>query len=365
MTTYGQVSCHQLYDLCHAVGMAELARDYLRVQSLLMEPWSEREIPPLAPYPSRIGDDHSPYEYSLQFARDSIELRLLFEAQAAAPSLHANQDAALALNQKLARDYGVDLSRFTRLQDLFCPEDAQGPFSVWHAACFDRSARPDFKIYLNPRVRCGTSAEQLVKEAATRLGLPRSAGALIRRVVAAGAEPCYFSLDLAERLGSRIKVYFSHPEATVEELERILALAPGNHPGDVSRFCREISGGTPRFTRKPVCYCFSFRAGVDAPVAVTFHLPVAHYVASDDLIMNRVSAFMASEGLPVDEYRRAVAAMARRDMRTTVGLHSYFSFRREVSGLKATVYLSPELFAAPIAQFPVLSRAVTRATRQC
>lgn len=364
MSTYGQISARLLRDLCFALGVGESAREYLNVQSVLMEPWNEREIPALSPYPSRIGDDHSPFEYSLQFARDSVELRLLLEAQAAAPSLHGNQRAAIALNEKLAKRYGVDLTRFSRLRDLFCPEDPQGPFSLWHAACFEPSGKPDFKVYLNPRVHCGTSAVQLVEEAASRSGLSQSAHALIRRVVALGGEPNYFSLDLAERLGSRVKIYFSHPDARVEELERVLALAPGNRPGDVSRFCTEIAGRKQRFTEKPVCYCFSFRSGADAPLAVTFHLPVAHYVSSDELIMNRISAFMTSESMPVERYRRAVAAMARRDIRTTVGLHSYFSFRREPKGLKVTVYLSPELFAAPPSQYPLTADLVPRATRQ-
>jgi DMATS type aromatic prenyltransferase len=362
VTTYGQMSSQQLYDLCHALGVGDSARDYLAVQAQLLSPWSEREVPLLAPYPSRIGDDHSPYEYSVQFAKNSTELRLLLEAQAAAPSLNANQRAALALNQKLAERYGVDLNRFSALRDLFCPEDPQGPFSLWHAACFDRSGRPDFKIYLNPRVHCGASGARLITEAVTRLGLSSSAHSVIRRVTECGGEPNYLSLDLAARLGSRVKLYFSHEQATLEELESILALAPSNRTGDVTRFCREILGEGVQLTRKPVCYCFSFKSGVDAPIAVTFHLPVAHYLECDAAIMGRVSAFMLSEDLPVKEYRRAVLAMARRDLHTSVGLQSYFSYRREPSGLKVTVYLSPELFAAPEAQSQFVADPISRST---
>jgi len=364
VTTYSQASCNQLYDLCFAVGVGESAREYLKVQSFLMDPWCEREVPPLAPYPSRIGDDHSPYEYSVQFARNSVELRLLLEAQAAAPSLQANQIAALGLNRKLAQRYGIDLSRFERIQDLFCPEDPQAPFSIWHAACFDRAGRPDFKVYLNPRVHCGASGEQLITEAATRSGLSPTARSVIRRVVDSGGDPSYFSLDLAKRLGSRVKLYFSHQDAKLEGLEQIFSLAPSYRTGDVSRFCDALLGEGVELNRKPVCYCFSFVSGEDAPIALTFHLPVAHYLASDAQIMSRVSAFMASERLPVNEYRRSVMALARRDLQTSVGLQSYFSFRREASGLKATVYLSPELFAAPHAQFSCVAEPVSSTSRR-
>jgi DMATS type aromatic prenyltransferase len=359
VTTYSQVSCSQLYDLCQALGMGESAREYIRAQSLLMEPWCEREVPPLAPYPSRIGDDHSPYEYSVQFAKRSVELRLLLEAQAAAPSLHANQVAALALNRRLAQRYALDLSRFDAVSDLFCPTDPQGPFSLWHAACFDRTGHPDFKIYLNPRVHCGASAGRLITEGVTRLGLAQAALPIIERVIDRGGEPNYFSLDLAARLGSRVKLYFSHDDATLEDLEYILSLAPSNRRGDVTHFCRALLGDGIALSEKPICYCFSFVSGVDAPLAVTFHLPVSHYVESDATILRRASAFMANEGLPVDDYRRSVMAMARRDLRTSVGLQSYFSFRREASGLKVTVYLSPELFAAPLEQFPIFADPIS------
>lgn len=362
MTTYSQISGIQLYDLCHALGFGASAHDYVRVQSLLTEPWCDRAVPALAPFPSRIGDEHSPYEYSVQFARKSIELRLLFESQATAPSLYANQLAALALNLKLARRCGVDLSRFNELQDLFCPEDPQGPFSLWHAACFDSAGRPGFKIYLNPRVHSGASGEQLITEAVARLGLSQAAHSVIRTVVDRGGEPNYFSLDLTARLGSRVKLYFAHKAAQLAELEHILALAPTYRIGEATRFCRAILGDGVALTRKPICYCFSFASGHAAPLAVTFHLPVAHYLPSDAAVMSRISAFMASERLPVDEYRRSVLAIARRDLHTGVGLQSYFSFRRETSGLKVTVYLSPELFATPLAQVSAepISRSMSR-----
>ena len=358
MTTYRQLSGPQLFDLCHALGLGHSARRCLATQAFLMDSWGARDVPALAPYPSRIGDDHSPYEYSVQFARSSLEVRLLFEAQASVPSLSANQLAAQSLNERIVRQYGVDLSPFQRVEDLFCPTVPQGPFSLWHAVCFDEAGRPDFKIYLNPQVIAGVSGRELITEAASRLGLQQVASPIIEQLVAQGAVPNYFSLDLGARLGSRVKLYFSQECATLEDLERVFALAPTNRVGDVSHFCRAILGRAVSLGRKPVCYCFSFAAGADAPIAVTFHLPVAHYMDSDASIMDNVSAFMAAEGLPVQAYQRAVKALARRDLAHSVGLQSYVSFRREASGLKLTVYLSPELFAAPYAQFPFAEEAV-------
>jgi DMATS type aromatic prenyltransferase len=352
MTTYAEVSALQLQYLCQALGLGAHTREYLAVQSALMEPWGSRHLPPLAPYPSQIGDDHSPYEYSVQFAKNAMELRLLIEAQAVVPSLSNNQHAARSLNHRLEKKFGLDLSRFKVLEDLFLPEDPHGPFSLWHAACLDRSGRPDFKIYLNPRVGGRGSRSDLVDEALSRLDLSETTKPVIERVRQLGGVSNYFSLDLAERLGSRVKLYFSHANVTHSELESIFALAPSNTVGDVTRFCSAIIGNTALLAKKPVCYCFSFVHGVPHPTAVTFHLPVAHYLSSDALVLHHVSAFMSQHGMPVAHYQRAVTALARRALGTSVGLQSYASFRRERSGLKLTVYLSPELFSAPYNQFP-------------
>jgi DMATS type aromatic prenyltransferase len=346
------MSSAQLFDLSNALGLGNGARNYLAVQSALLGSWHEREVPSLAPYPSRIGDDHSPYEYSVQFARDSAELRLLFEAQASVPSLSANQFAAKALNERIASQFGVDFSPFAQLEPLFCPSDPHGPFSLWHAVCFDPSGKPDFKIYLNPQVAARVSGQDLIAEGAARLGFSHVAKPLIDQLVARGGVPNYFSVDLGARLGSRMKLYFSHEDPTLADLESIFALAPSHQAGDVTKFCKAVLGRALPFDRKPLCYCFSFVAGVATPTAVTLHLPVAHYSDSDAATLTRVKAFMASEGLPAVQYERAVLALARRDLDKSLGLQSYVSFRRERSGLKLTVYLSPELFAAPVAQFP-------------
>jgi DMATS type aromatic prenyltransferase len=345
--SYRQASSAQLYDLCQALGLEDRAGRYLDVQSWLMDPWGTREVPPIAPYPSRIGDDHSPYEYSVQFSNLAVELRLLLEAQAEPPSLLANQAAASTLNARIVDQFQVDLSRFRLIEDLFCPSEPRGSFSLWHAVCFDPSGNPDFKLYTNPRAQTVDSNTALMMEAVSRLGLTEAAKPVMEAVSARGGIPNYFSLDLAVRLGSRVKLYFEHTDASVADLESIFASAPSNTPGDVTQFCQAIVQGVTRFSRKPVCYCFSFVEGTPHPISVTLHLPVAHYIESDALILNNVSRFMASRELPVREYQRAVAAMARRALGTASGLQSYVSFRKERGGLKFTVYLSPELFATP------------------
>jgi DMATS type aromatic prenyltransferase len=353
LTTYQQISRRQLQELCLALGLDSQMRDYVAVQSFLLDCWGDREVPPLAPFPSRIGDDHSPYEYSVQFARDSIEVRLLLEAQAGMPGLGPNQQAALALTDKISQRYGVDTSRFRLIQDLFCPEDPHGPFSLWHAACLDRQGQPAFKIYLNPQVHGGVIPPgDLIAEAASRLGVSRQMQPVLKTVMRAGGVPNYFSLDLAPRLGMRTKLYFSHQDTDARTLEAIFSLCPRHLAGDVINFCEAMVGHSGALTKKPVCYCFSFVEGAEAPIAVTLHLPVAHYLESDALVLHHVSSFMAKHGMPVREYQRAITGVARRALGAGVGLQSYASYRREQNGMKLTVYLSPELFCGLSSQFP-------------
>ena len=352
VTTYQHISRRQLQELCHALGLANRVTEYSEVQAFLMENWGDREVPRLAPYPSRIGDDHSPYEYSIQFSRDSVELRLLLEAQAGVPGIYENQQAALTLNAKIAQKYGADVSRFQPLETLFCPEDPHGPFSLWHAVCFDGSVQPNFKIYLNPHVHAGVPAHTLVAEAASRLGIGAQTRPIIDEVLRRGGVPNYFSLDLSPRLGARTKFYFAHQDVSPKELEEIFSLSPGHEAGDVLAFFEAMLGHANPLTRKAVCYCFSFVEGADKPVSATLHIPVAHYLESDALILHHVSSFMAQHGMPVRQYQQAVVGLSRRALGTSVGLQSYASFRREKSGMKLTIYLSPELFSGLSSQFP-------------
>jgi hypothetical protein len=201
-------------------------------------------------------------------------------------------------------------------------------------------------------VHNGVSPEQLIAEASARLGMRERTLPILQEVMRRGGVPNYFSLDLASRLGMRTKYYFAHRDVSPDQLEQIFALCPGHVPGDVVAFCRAMLGNSAPLGKKAVCYCFSFVEGSDAPVAVTLHLPVAHYLGSDALILHHVSAFMAEHRMPVRRYQQAVTALARRALGSSVGLQSYASFRRESGEIKLTVYLSPELFSGHSSQFP-------------
>lgn len=347
MATYQDIARSQLRGLTQALGLSRDADRHEEVRARLFDGWGDADVPQKPPYLSAIGDDHSPFEYSIALGPDASELRLLFEAQAGEASLCANRAAALSFNERLA-PYGATLARFERIRDLFLPENPDGPFTLWHAVTFG-SGQPEFKIYLNPFARGPAHAWAIVTEALTRLGLGNAVRTLKNAANRGGVldQPNYFSLDLSRRSTARVKVYLRHPDATAAELERTFSHAARHRAGDVTEFCHSMIGHAGPFSSKPATSCFSFVEGSDEPLAATLHLPVAHYLDNDASIRRRVMAYLEAHRLPADTYDGALAAMASRPLDQTRGLQSYASYRRETTGIRVTVYLSPELFRQP------------------
>lgn len=348
MPTYEEVSRAQLLALSTAIGQSHASTGYVNLQTSLLRPWSARKIPSAVPYPSLIGDDHSPYEYSVAYGAKGIELRLLFEAQATDPSLARNHEEALRVNERLRTQWGASLARFEQIADLFTlPKvpDAHG-FSLWHAACLSPTKLPDFKIYLNPQLHGREAAEELVAEVIARLDLAEAKEALARLRFRGRAldELKYLSLDLSDDMRARVKLYVCHHQVRPEELERSFAVAPTHRAGDAQRFCTMIAPQVTCFDRKPISSCLAFVGGKTGPHTVTMHLPIAHYTESDAVASQRITSFMTQHGLDQLAHKRVLKTLARQPLQQSSGIQSYASYRRQDGDVRLTVYLSPELF---------------------
>ena len=319
----------------------------LCLQRYLFQTWGDRLIRPRPDFRSEVSDDHSPYEYSVAFGRDENELRLLLEAQADSPSLSSNQLAAQALTTKIAQDWGLCTARLDAVSDLFLPSEPQGVFSYWHAIVIGSSARPLFKVYFNPRVQGPERAHELVDLALERLGFDAARGYL--RAIASSREPGrdephYISLDLGAATEARVKIYFRHHGITAAELERTFELAPSHQPGDITGYCAQLLGHGGPFAKKPVSSCFAFIAGAREPTSVTFHLPIAAYAQQDAHVVDSVAGFMGKHGLDATAYRALMSRFSSRPLANGTGTQSYVSFRRDPTGPRLTVYLSPEVY---------------------
>lgn len=352
MPTYEEVSRAQMLALSTAIGHSHASTGYINLQTSLLRPWSTRKIPNAVPYPSSIGDDHSPYEYSVAYGSKGIELRLLFEAQAAEPSLAANHEEALRVNERLRTQWGASLARFEQIADLFAlpsQPEVHG-FSLWHAACLSPTGLPDFKIYLNPQLHGREAAEELVREVIARLDLVGAKEALERLRFRGTAldELKYLSLDLSDNARARVKVYVCHHGARPEDLERAFAVAPTHRAGDASGFCAEMAPQVDCFDKKPISSCLAFVGGKAEPHTVTMHLPIAHYSESDAIASQRIATFMAKQGMDQLAHKRVLKAIARRPLQLTSGIQSYASYRRQDGDIRLTIYLSPDLFRSAL-----------------
>jgi hypothetical protein len=74
------------------------------------------------------------------------------------------------------------------------------------------------------------------------------------------------------------------------------------------------------------------------------YFPVAAYAPDDESVRLRTCAWMNANGIPGDVYERVLLAAAHRPLTECAGVQSYVSLRRESSGIRSTVYLSPELY---------------------
>jgi DMATS type aromatic prenyltransferase len=308
--------------------------------------WGEQQVPDVPPRASRIGDDHSPFEYSLGFDPDGVDLRLLLEAQGTPPSAAGNLEAALALNLRLAARYSADVARFESISDLFLEQSTAEPFALWHAISLSPDGELDFKLYLNPQTRGRALAFPLVQAALLRLGFSMHAVECVKRAMPREGidELGYFSLDMSSKAAARVKVYVSHPCVTADEIDSMFEVCPQHRKGDVIEFCRAMTGSSGPYTSKPLMSCLAFVAGSDEPSAATLHLPIAHYVSSDADVRDRFSALLRTQSLDYAGYEAALLAIARRPLDRGPGIQSYASFRRVGSGLRLTGYFSPELF---------------------
>jgi hypothetical protein len=246
---------------------------------------------------------------------------------------------------QLAQRFGASLARARRVAPIFEPKINGLTFAMWHAASL-RTATPGFRIYVNPLARGRSHAMPSVVAALETLGMAGAAAWLSSRFPRGEHSPLYFSVDLSDGPAARCKVYLAHPAATAERLDSLIAGIGGHEPGDIRAFCREMTGTTGPWARRPPLTCLAFREGCARPYTVTFHIPIRCYAPNDEVALERISGQLT----PGDAvaYGRAVRRLARGPLDRTSGIQTYASVRREDGRKRMTIYLSPEAYSAPL-----------------
>jgi DMATS type aromatic prenyltransferase len=337
----------QLHALWGALHRSKCPTEVHSLFETMFARWGSLPLLDAPGWPSDVGDDHSPFEFSVALTPDGPEIRLVVEAQGERPGFASTRAACLRLNDSLAKR-GADLGRYEQVHDLFLPEISHARFALWHAVALAPGALRA-KAYLNPQIRGAGRSVEVVQSAFDRLGMPhawRSFTSALSARPLRGEEIRYFALDLDRSDAARVKIYLYRPDITTRDLERLAALRPGYTKGEVTEFCRAITGTTGPYRTRPPCVYVAFTGRDPVPSAVTVQVPIAHYVTDDRVARDRIRAYLRLRGVDGDAYDRALQAVAWRPLEGKSGLHTYVSLRTGLDSPRVTTYFAAELYRA-------------------
>jgi DMATS type aromatic prenyltransferase len=347
----------KLRSLCRATGFAREESSIAHLFAVLTSGWVTHRRAMAPTWKSDVSDDHTPFEFSLAFAADHPELRMLVEPQGVPETTpEKSWQAGLAVNERLRAEYGVSLERFHTVRDLFAPQSKEMRFSLWHAACCRIGEQPDFKLYLNPQSQGREPSRDVVKEALKRLQL-RHGWSFLERVLQAhpGNSLLFFSLDLFERAAARVKVYVAHHGCMAADVDEALALCGEDiyRRGTATSLCRTWGGHQGPFTARPLLTCYAFLSGNDCrPHSATFYFPIRSYVAHDGLALRAIQKTLRLNDRAV--HQAAIRAFTGRCLEAGVGLQSWVSVRKQGDDLRTTIYLATEAYGVePARKLPM------------
>jgi DMATS type aromatic prenyltransferase len=341
----GEHGAQRLSALARVTGLEAQLGTMQRIFGEALGVWGRAPLDGPPPWRSDVCDDHAPYEFSVAVGGGRPELRVLVEARGESAGLRSNQVEGKRLNAWLEREYGAELGRLRKIEDLFDVADPEGPFVYWHAVSFLPGRAPEFKLYLNLYARGRARAAAIAEESLARLGFgaawPAVAAVAMRRGPGLDVPTC-LSLDLTAHR-PRLKLYLRHLDATPEALEAACGVARNAAPGRVREFCESLLGPGP-YARKGAMTCLAFVEGDDdRPGSSTIYCPVSAYAPDDRSARDRIAGYLGRHGLPVNAYAGCLEAVAQRPLEAGVGLQSYASLKW-ADGPKVTVYLAPEVY---------------------
>ena len=339
-----ELSGNRLSDLCDIVRLGSPTAPK-RIVAALLGAAGSQPVGAGPMWPSNVGDDGSPIEFSVAFDGDGVPtLRVLAETTSATPGVGANAAAAERVLRSLGAAHGLSFDKLDRIRDVLLPDEPAGRFGLWTSVIFRRGAAPDFKVYLDPDAAGPEQAWPRVARALARLGRSDAAELIARHALRRGAldHPTFFALDLHHRRDARVKVYVSHHDADISVAQEAARVSPATDPADLAEFHRQLAGDVERCPGRPLLSSYSFtRSGL---VDYTLYLPIRQVVADDEHARDRLFNLMAERNLDTGTLRRALDAVADRPLRDGVGLIAYVSLRTGPANPGITVYLSAEAY---------------------
>ncbi|MFC7328018.1 tryptophan dimethylallyltransferase family protein [Marinactinospora rubrisoli] len=295
---------------------------------------------------STVAIDGSPFEPSIAWHGDDVELRCSIESLGAVPTAAAGQTAGWELTRLLGAEFGAQAGPCLALAELFTVPEPRGLFTIWHGVAWRAGAAPLFKVYLDPQAGGPERAGPVLDEAMRRLGVRTAWRRLADHVGGIGGPgriPVGLALDLAGA-ASRVKVYLGHAGADAAAIDRYAAVARGHVPGAFTEVLRATAGEGPRWPKQPVTV-YEMTAGAEAPANATLYIPVLPAAGNDAVARDRMSAFIRSVGGDPAPYAAFLETVADRPLGETA-LHNFVSYRPAPPGGRPrfAAYLAPGLF---------------------
>ncbi|WP_244190670.1 tryptophan dimethylallyltransferase family protein [Streptomyces caeruleatus] len=315
----------------------------------LLGPSAQRPLAAGPPSPSFVSDDHSPAELSVSFPIGAAPtVRVVVEPGCAAASFAESARVGRRALEAMAKRWSFSTEPVDRVDDLFFPASAQGPFALWCAMDLRKDRAPGIKVYVNPACHGRGLSAQVTEEALTRFGFGRAWPALLEHATSRGPdsdELLFFALDVGDWQTRRVKVYIAHHGFSVSGAQAVSRLLPGGCTQQLGEFCRTV-GDTEFFDLRPLVSCLSFTEwDMERPSGYTLHLPVRDYAKDDRVTRNRAATVLRRYGMGTGALDRALAAMTHRSPTDGVGLISYVSLVQSMRlPPRLTVYLSPEAY---------------------
>jgi Tryptophan dimethylallyltransferase len=231
-----------------------------RVRDLLGS-WAERPIGERSPYPSFVSADGFPAEMSINWKGDRPQVRILFESLGPEMTTLSCQQEGAELTRRLAKEPGVNLDHYYKIEDLFLPDSPlPGVGLIWHSLAWTPGQDPLYKVYFSARARGAENSYGLVEEAMGRLG-HGTAWDFVRSRFGPDSDDRheleFFALDLVDSEKARVKVYYRNHAVTVSELNDIAGVAGSHCPESALRAFGSMLGTATVHNEPLTCLAFN------------------------------------------------------------------------------------------------------------
>lgn len=353
--TLGSFGRSKLHALCKGLELNQKQTDSaIKMFDLACQSWSDWPLNATPYWPSDISDDHTPFEFSVEFGSEDVLLRILFESQIKPITSNSTWLAGLQFHERIKHLPGVDLTKFELIADLFKPKDKSFNFSLWHSAVLNSDGNYVFKAYLNPQIHGSESSAALIQEVLIRLNLINAWEFIASKLRASegNLQLMFFSLDLVQGTHARVKIYLSNNTMSLQNYEFLFQDSRNYKPGEISKSIRVLTGLDSTIDSRPIGNYFAFNCGDQKKPACTIQVPIRNYVENDYAALQRTLTL-----LPNNHRKKLHAAMnniSTKTLELNRGLLAHVSIKYDAEKLGIVTYLSAEAYTHTysIAQTP-------------